>query len=321
MKTSRFFPSMTVVIARSKIAVAPLALVFSQLATVQATIYLTADDFNGTNLFGTLDVATGHFTQITTTAPLFLTLTNGPNGRVYGADANSGNLYRINPGGSTMPFGSVTAPSAFYGLAYSRAGGNFFADNLDPNTVDLYSIAGNGNSSSFVGQLAGPNSGFFPTGNLVFGPDGKLYFNYSSDLNGGGANSTLDTVNTSTGALTAVGGGLGSDILALFSDGTTLYGIDAVATSEIAIYAINTSTGVATQISTLTGLPSGDFFVDAATFSTPESGATLQLFLLPLTALLVASWVRSPIVDMPWGCLTLAVACAKPSWRRRDSDF
>jgi hypothetical protein len=41
--------------------------------------------------------------------------------------------------------------------------------------------------------------------------------------------------------------------------GTTLYGIDAIATSDIAIYAINTSTGVATQISTLTGLPSNIF--------------------------------------------------------------
>ena len=75
--------------------------------------------------------------------------------------------------------------------------------------------------------------------------------------------------------------------------GTTLYGIDAIATSDIAIYAINTSTGVATQISTLTGLPSNDFFVDAATSSTPESGTTRQLFLLPIIALLVASRMRS----------------------------
>ena len=78
--------------------------------------------------------------------------------------------------------------------------------------VTLYAITGDGNSSSLVGQLAGPNSGFFPTGNLAFGPGGNLYFNYSSDVANGGANSTLYTVNTSTGALTAVGSGLGSDI-------------------------------------------------------------------------------------------------------------
>ncbi|PYK77167.1 MAG: hypothetical protein DME38_14360 [Verrucomicrobia bacterium] len=87
-------------------------------------------------------------------------------------------------------------------------------------------------------------------------------------------------------------------MFALFSDGTSLYGIDAIATSDIAIYTIDTSTGIATYISTLTGLPSKDFFVDAATFSTPESGTTLQLFLLPLPTLLVASWVRRPMVDI-----------------------
>jgi hypothetical protein len=101
---------------------------------------------------------------------------------------------------------------------------NFLTDNRDPMNVTLYSITGDGNSSSLVGQLAGPNSGFFPTGNLVFGPGGNLYFNYSSDVANGGANSTLYIVNPSTGALTAIGSGLGSDILALFSDGNTLYG-------------------------------------------------------------------------------------------------
>ncbi len=289
MKTSRFRPSITVLIQR-KITI--LLLIFFQVASVRAAIYMTADDLNGTNLFGTLDVATGQFTEITTTTPVLLALTNGPGGRLYGADVNTGNLFTIKPTGATTQFGTVTAPSAFYGLAYSRATGSFFADDLSPQSVDLYSIAGNGNSSSFLGQLAGPNAGFFPTGNLVFGPGGKLYFNYSSDLNGGGANSTLYTVDTSTGALTAVGNGLGSDILALFSDGTTLYGIDAIATSDIPIYAIDTSTGVATQISTLTGLPSNDFFVDAATFSTPESETSLQLFIFPVAALLVASWMR-----------------------------
>ena len=157
----------------------------------------------------------------------------------------------------TTQYGSVTAPSAFYGLAYSRSAGKFLTDNLDPMNVTLYSITGDGNSSSLVGQLAGPNSGFFPTGNLAFGPGGNLYFNYSNDLANGGSNSTLYTANTSTGSLTAVGNGLGSDILALFSDGNTLYGIDANVTSDIGVFRIDTTTGVATQVSTVTGLLPG----------------------------------------------------------------
>jgi hypothetical protein len=265
-----------------------LAFVCFGLATAHASaVYITADNLEGTNLFGTLDVATGQFSQIASTDPLFLALTTGPGGKMYGADANSGHLFTIRASGATKQYGSVTAPSAFYGLAYSRAAGNFFADNLDPTNVTLYSITGDGNSSSLLGQIAGPNSGFFPTGNLVFGPGGNLYFNYSSDVANGGANSTLYIVNPSTGALTAIGSGLGSDILALFSDGNTLYGVDANVTSDIGVFRIDTTTGVATQVSTVTGLPGSDsFFVDAATVSTPDTGSTLALFIFVLAPLL-----------------------------------
>ena len=96
-----------------------------------------------------------------------------------------------------------------------------------------------------------------------------------------GANSTLYTVNTSTGALTAIGSGLGSDILALFSDGNTLYGIDANLTSDIGVFSIDPTTGIATRVFTLTGLPSDNFFVDAAAVSTPDTGSTLDCLSLP----------------------------------------
>jgi hypothetical protein len=257
-----------------------------------SAIYVTAD--NGTtNLFGTLDPATGQFSQVATTNPLFYALTTGQGGKLYGADVNSGHLYTISHSGVTAQFGSVTAPSAFYGLAYSRSAGNFFATNLDPMNVTFYSVAGDGNSQSLIGEIAGPNSGYFPTGNLTFGPGNNLYFNYSSDLNNGGANSTLYTVNTSTGGLTVIGGGLGTDILSLFSDGTTLYGVDSIATSNIGIYTINPTTGVATQISTVTGLPSGGgYFVDTATAFVPDTGSTLKLLSFALSVVLVGSGVR-----------------------------
>src|ERR1700731_496997 len=87
-----------------------LALVNS-VGPVWATIYVTADDFAGTNLFGTLDPVTGQFTQIATTGPLFLALTIGPGGTIIGADANSGTLYSVSSSGMTAPFGSVTPPA------------------------------------------------------------------------------------------------------------------------------------------------------------------------------------------------------------------
>ena len=273
-----------------RLFLALLAFVCLGLATAHAgAVYITADNLEGTNLFGTLNVATGQFSQVATTDPVFLGLTSGRGGKLYGADVNSGHLFTISTSGATTQYGSVTAPNGFFGLAYSRSAGKFFADDLSPTDVNLYSITGDANSSSLVGQLAGPNSGFFPTGNLAFGPGGNLYFNYSSDLINA-TNSTLYTVNTATGALTAVGSGLGSGILALFSDGTALYGIDANLTSDIGVFSIDTTTGSATQVSTVTGLPaSNSFFVDAATVATPDTGSTLALFIFGLVPLLGAT--------------------------------
>jgi len=70
-----------------------------------------------------------------------------------------------------------------------------------------------------------------------------------------------------------IGTGLGTDILALFSDGTKLYGIATDATTQIGIYVINTKTGLAIPTgAVVTGLPStNDFYVDTAALSTTEN--------------------------------------------------
>ena len=263
---------------------AALALALSFIASARATIYVTADN-GSTNLFGTLDIATGQFSQIATTTPLFFALTTGAGGKLFGADLNSGHLFTISKSGVTAQFGSGTAPDAFQGLAYSNTG-SLFAVNVGTTTANLYSIAGDGNSNSLIGEMVGANSpGLFPTGDLVFGPGGNLYFDYFA---ADGASATLYTVNTSTGALTPVGSGLGTDILNLFSDGKNLYGIDTDFTpndAPLGIYTIDTVTGVATQVSTVTGLP-GDYYLDTSTVSTPDTASTLALFTFALAPLL-----------------------------------
>lgn len=263
---------------RTLAVLAFLAASLSLLNSARAvTVYLAADNLKGSNLFGTLDVATGKFTQIAMTNPLFFALAAGPGGQIFGADANSRGLFLISPQGVTTPYGTTTAPDAFSGLAYSTPHGNFFADNLNSLTVDVYSVAIDGNSSSKIGQISGPHQGYFPTGNLSYGPGGSLYFNYSTDLVNA-TNSVLYTVNTSTGSLTAIGNGTGTPILSLFFDGTTLYGVDSFVTSNIGVYTINTASGVATRISTVTGLPgTNDFFIDSAAATTPTSGPAVTL--------------------------------------------
>jgi hypothetical protein len=250
-------------------------------ASAGDVLYATAD--NGTtNLFGTIDLATGQFNQIATTTPLFWSLTSS-GGALYGGAADL-NLYGISASGATSQFGTVTAPAGdlapgFWGLASAGAAG-FFADdvNYNPNvfgaTMNLYHISADGTSSSLVGNL-GSSFLTWNSGSLAFGPDGKLYF----DTWNGNAVTTLYQVDTTSGALTQVGSGLGSlNPLTLASDGTTLYGIDTYATSAQSIYSIDTTTGLGTVIGTVSGLPGG-YTVDTIAFaaSVPEP-SSISLF-------------------------------------------
>jgi PEP-CTERM motif len=244
-----------------------------------AVVYATAD--NGvTFLFGTMDLTTDQFTRIATVTPLFGSLTAGPGGTLYGGAGNLNlNLYTISPSGATSQFGTVTAPSNSYGFLglVSVGAAGFFADsepvtNSGPITITLDRISADGNSSSAVGTM-GTSFGSFNSGNLAFGPDGRLYFNAwtTSDV------TTLYVVNTTTGFATAIGSGLGSaDPLALISNGTTLYGIDTFAPTNPAIYTIDTTTGVATAIGTVSGLPTG-YTLDTMAGTVPEPGTITLL--------------------------------------------
>lgn len=81
---------------------ATMSLLLGSVGQVKAdtVVYATAD--NGvTNLFGTIDLTTGLFTQISTTTPLFCSLTAGIGGMIYGGDGNAPlNLYTISPSGA-----------------------------------------------------------------------------------------------------------------------------------------------------------------------------------------------------------------------------
>jgi hypothetical protein len=266
----------------STAAVLVLTLGAATWAKADAMVYATAD--NGTtNVFGTMDLTTGQFTQISATTPLFASLTAGTGGTLFGAAGNLNfNLYTMSTLGAPSQFGTVTAPTAtptiangFLGLASEGASG-FFADNVsgttNPFTYTLEHISADGTSSSVVGTL-GTSFGSFNSGNMAFGPNGALYFNAwtTTDV------TTLYSVNTTTGLATAVGSGLGStDPLALVTYGTTLYGIDTFAPTSPAIYTIDTTTGVATEIGTVSGLAAG-YTLDTMASAVPEPGSRTLL--------------------------------------------
>jgi hypothetical protein len=239
----------------------------------KTTVYVTADNGAGTNVFGKLNLETGKFTEIAQTTPLFYALSTGPEGLIYGADVNTGSIFTISGSGVTKPYGSITAPGyqysgtyfyGFFGLANQPWEDNLLAVNVDPMHVSLYRIGKHGRTQTDIGIIEGPNTGIFFSGSLAFGPHGKLYFDFIP-----ASGPQLYKIDQFTGAPTPIGSGLGTDILTLFSDGTKLFGIDTDTTSEIGIYVIDIETGVATPTGVIvTGLPStNDFYIDTAIFS------------------------------------------------------
>ena len=273
-------------------AIVAFTLLFQAASTQAQTVYATSSSSRTTSDFGTLDLATGVFSLIATTGQEFFGITTGAGGTIFGTDVNSGHLYTNSPTGVTTQFGTSVAPAGlgFQGLAYSSAGNNFFADNrataAGGGNTSLYSISGNGNSNSLVGTMATPPDNV-TSGSIAFGPSGSLYFDYATV----GLNAALYTVDTSTGMTTAVGSGLGTNLLTLFSVGSTLYGIDTTKNLGIPIYTINTTTGVATATGVnVTGLKPF-YFLDTATF-VPDTGSTFGLLCLALAALFGASRLR-----------------------------
>ena len=275
-------------------AAAVLGLAVAAMAQVKADTILFATADNGTtNLFGTLDVTTGQFTQISTTTPLIGALTAAPGGTLVAASTDT-NLYTFGPTGKLSPFGTVMGPpngvipeaSGFLGLA-SMGSAGFFADSVSmtsstsPVTTTLFHIAADGQSSSVVGVM-GTAFGSFNSGNLAFGPDGNLYYNaWDADQV-----ATLYMVNMKTGGATEVGSGMKTfDPLALAAviDGATavLYGVDTFIATDPTIYTVDTTTGMATAIGTVSGLPSGytlDTIAPLGAVAVPEP-SSIALFI------------------------------------------
>ena len=199
-----------------------------------SVVYATADN-GSTFLFGSLDLTTGQFST---------DRDHGHPVRLADRRHRRDPLRRRGrlPPLHHQPFGCdfairdghrpVEHPfPGFLGLA-SEGSAGFFADSVTAAntsttaaaTATLVHISADGTSSSVVGTM-GTTFGSYNSGNLAFGPDGKLYFNcWNSNTN---QVPTLFSVNTATGAVTQIGSNLGTtDPLAIGSVGGILYGVD-----------------------------------------------------------------------------------------------
>jgi hypothetical protein len=241
----------------------------AQVGTAHAgqLAYVVAHDFagNGPDLFGTVDVTTGTFHQISTLSTGDFSIFGmglGPNGLLYGTAFNlanfqgSGEFFSINPAtGATNDLGA---------LAFNPAGaGNFatgplFALGFAPTTAPLYSMSPPSNSSTLIGTLP-------------FASDGMVAVDSRANLfTSGNGDGSFYRVNTSDASSTLIGNtGLGLTLFAGTFVGDTLYGFSAGQGNDT-IYTISTTDASVTKGAEIT-LPANYDVVAAAAF-VPEPG-------------------------------------------------
>jgi hypothetical protein len=260
----------------------------------RADVYLVQD---GTHDFGTLNLATGAFTHIAFTAQNFESITVTPDRTLYG-EADNGHLYIINPAtGATTQVGTATAPEAVLGLAAQSNTtllGTTIGTNRDPTHPRFYSIPANGADLTSLGAFS---VGIYIQGSgaLAFGPSGVLYYNaHRADFVFGDEYTDLFSVNPANGTLTEIGRSVGVfGILGLLFDGTTFFGVDTSTLAPPGIYTINTTTGTATLIGEVSGLPTG--YANAVAFIPPlavPEPSTLALFGVGVAVLAGWRWLK-----------------------------
>lgn len=213
------------------------------------------------NEFGTLDLATGAFNQITTLAlpagDYIYGMGFGAHGDLYGVDSQpDANLYQINPNtGGLTDLGAIGYSAVD---ATSDASGKLYVLSQDTNAL-YYTLNPPSPTPNVIGS-----TGISSTGLMAVSPDGSQLFTTTVDPTTG----TYDLVslNPATGAPTVIGDTGYYVDNGLFVGGT-LYGFDTVSD---AIVTINTTTGSATQVGTYS-LPNGDIIYSSAAIPEPSS--------------------------------------------------
>lgn len=242
--------------------------------------------------FGTVDLSTGVFTRITTSAPSDIYgMGFNSTGVLYGTNsANQANVYLINPlsgvatnlgsSGVYSAYGSTVGPD---GMIYALSADKFSA---------FYTV----NPSTLATNTISPQLQFSSDGLAVF--IGGQFF---TDAYRGLGDDQLVQVDTSTGAFTPIGGGLGANIISGTLVGNTVYGVglsDGVSFLET----IDTTTGSGTFVADITGLGEdadalGIAYFNPVITNTPEPATAFLLTLCVPVLVLIYRRKRAKAVS------------------------
>jgi hypothetical protein len=258
-------------------------------AKADSIAYVVAHDFSGCtrpDLFGQVDVATGHFTQISnlnTPGYTVFGMSFGSNGQIYGEASvctrprASGELFSINPmTGAAADLGPLNFPP-------DGAAGNgnniLLSLSFDAPSARLFSMALPFNSGMLIGSVpftadglvaVDSNGNLFAAGN----GDGSFY-----EVNATDASSTLigNTGSMQSPPCAFEACFYSSTLFAGTFVGNTLYGFSANAPNNNTIVTIDTSNAAMT-IGPNIDLPEG-YQISAAAAPIPEP-ATLVLMVM-----------------------------------------
>jgi hypothetical protein len=195
-------------------------------ARAQDDVY--AAEFNQTdNLFGTLDLLTGNFTEISDLGgTIYNDIAYNPlNGTLYAIQGNCANLVTIDP-----TTGDVTVIAPFSGTNLPAGGSGIESIAVQPGTGVLFGCAQNGlytidpstAVATFVGSFGTPYN-LNLAQNIRFDNDGNLYLGNTSD------NTDIYQVNTQNGSATFMGEVAGYADLDLMNAGQYMYGVSVPA--------------------------------------------------------------------------------------------
>ncbi len=221
-------PTLVRILGNVAITIIGLALLVTTSPLAQAQ---TIDAMTQSGIYGTLNVSTGVFTQISNPGfePAGIA---GLGANMFAANYPGSTLYEINPtNGNFVTIGNGTASYYDFGGTTSQ----LYAIGTDQN---LYSV----NAATGASTLIGP-TGLGSGGYQSMSGGGTALYTAVPDMSG--QFTLLYSVNTTTGLATEVGNtGIAADVSSIgFADGV-LYAADISGN----LYTLNTSTGEGTLI-------------------------------------------------------------------------